>query len=133
MARICSDYSVHFLIICDVRFQVLKLRFAYQSTTPVTLVFVDLDLSGLAKGCGVGVDFAQGRNQGVQGDAIPRAPSQYGAPNHRMGAEKSQKCCKYLLQYSEYASERPQVRTWGCLTCFSPRAPSNLVTPLFAS
>ena len=31
---------------------------------------------------------------------------------------------------STFASERPQVRTEGRQTCFLPRAPSNLVTPL---
>jgi len=29
------------------------------------------------------------------------------------GAEKSQQCHKYFLPYSAFASERPQVRTWG--------------------
>jgi len=59
-----------------------------------------------------------------------------GVPNHcggrRMTAvstEKSQQCHKYFLQYSTFASERPQVRTRGRLTCFLPWAPSNLVTP----
>jgi len=31
---------------------------------------------------------------------------------------------------STFASERPQVRTWGRQTCFLPVAPSNLITPL---
>ena len=34
------------------------------------------------------------------------------------------------IQYCTFTSERPQFRTWGCQTCFLPRAPSNLVTPL---
>jgi len=46
------------------------------------------------------------------------------------GAEKSQKCHKCFLQYSTFASERPQLRRWGHQTCFLPRAPSNLVTSL---
>jgi len=46
------------------------------------------------------------------------------------GAEKSQQCHKYFLQCSTFTSERSQVRTWGRQTCFLPRAPSNLVTPL---
>jgi len=29
------------------------------------------------------------------------------------GAEKSQLCHKYFLQYSTFTSERRQVRTWG--------------------
>jgi len=46
------------------------------------------------------------------------------------GAKKSQKCHTHFLQYSTFASERPQVQTWGRQTCFLPRAPSNLVRPL---
>ena len=45
------------------------------------------------------------------------------------GAEESQQCHKYFLQYSVFASERRQIRTWGRQTRFLPRAPSNLVTP----
>ena len=48
------------------------------------------------------------------------------------GAVKSQQCHKYFPQYSTFASERPQVRTWGRQTCFLPRAPANLITPLNA-
>jgi len=58
-----------------------------------------------------------------QGATIPRAP------NDCRGPEKSQECHKYSLQYSTFASERLQVRTWWRQTCFLPRAPSNLVTP----
>ena len=39
----------------------------------------------------------------------------------------AQQCRKYFLQYSTFASERTQVRTWGRQTCFLPRVPSNLV------
>jgi len=60
-----------------------------------------------------------------------------GAPNHCAGrqmstggAEKSQQFHKYVLQYSKFPSEGSQVRTWGRQTCFLPRAPSNLITPL---
>ena len=59
-----------------------------------------------------------------QGGAITRAP------NHSGGAKKSQQCHTYILQYSTFASGRPQVRKWGRQTCILPRAPSNLVTPL---
>ena len=41
-------------------------------------------------------------------------------PGLRMTAgsvEKSQQYHKYFLQYYEFASERPQVRTWGRQTC----------------
>ena len=36
------------------------------------------------------------------------------------GHEKSQQRHKYFLQYSTFAPERPQVRTWGRQTCFCP-------------
>jgi len=48
------------------------------------------------------------------------------------GVKKSQQCHMYILQYSKFAPEKSQVRTWGRQTCFLPRAPSNLVTPLHA-
>jgi len=37
------------------------------------------------------------------------------------GAEKAQQCHKYFLQCSTFASERPQVRTWGRQTCLLSR------------
>ena len=46
------------------------------------------------------------------------------------GAGKSQKCHMYISQYSKFAPERFQVRTWGRQTCFLPRVPFNFVTPL---
>jgi len=79
----------------------------------------------------------QGRNEGGKGGQFPGRWFTMGAPNHCGGrritaksAEKSPKCYKYFLQYSKFASERAQVWTWGRQTCFLPRAPSNLVTPL---
>jgi len=68
--------------------------------------------------------YSQGRNEGGKGDTITRAPNHYG------GAEKYQKCHKQFFHYSKFTSKRAQVRTWGCQTCFFPRALSNLVTPL---
>ena len=54
-----------------------------------------------------------------KGGAIPRAPNHYGGAESLRrrritaeGAEKSQQCHKYLLQYSTFASDRFQVRTW---------------------
>jgi len=38
----------------------------------------------------------------------------------------------YILQYSNFASERSHVRTWERQTCFLPLAPFNLVTPCLA-
>jgi len=69
--------------------------------------------------------------RGGKGGAIPRAPSHYGDAKITAGeTENSQQCRKYILQYSTFAFERPQSRTWWRQTCFLPRAPSNLVTPL---
>ena len=58
------------------------------------------------------------------------------SPNHYEGAEllrgrRTVLTMPQVLQCSIFTSERPQVRTWGGRqTCFLPRAPSNLVTPL---
>jgi len=66
----------------------------------------------------------QGPNEGGQeGNNSPRAES-------LRGAEKSSKYHKYFLQFSIFASERSQVRTWVRQTYFLSRAPSNLVTSL---
>jgi len=43
-------------------------------------------------------------------------------------AEKSQQCYKCFLQCT-FASQTPQVRTWGRQICFLPWAPSDLVVP----
>jgi len=76
-------------------------------------------------------------NPALQGGTFPRAPNHCGGAEslqgRRMtegGAEKSQQCHKCFLQHSRFASERSQVRIWGCQTCFLPRALSKLVTPL---
>jgi len=47
------------------------------------------------------------RNEWGKGGTISRAPNDCG------GVEKSQQCHRYFLQYSTFASERPQARTWG--------------------
>ena len=62
----------------------------------------------------------QRRNDGGKGGTTPLAPNDCG---ERL---KVQQCQKYCFQYSTLAS----FRTWGRQTCFLPRAPSNLVTPL---
>jgi len=73
----------------------------------------------------------QGRNEGGKGVTIPRVPNHAGGRQMTAGdAEKSQQSHKYFLQYSTFATGRPQVRKWGRQTCFLPRAPSNLVAPL---
>jgi len=65
----------------------------------------------------------QGSNEEGKVALLPGAKSLW-------GRRKSQPYHKCFLQYSIFASERSQVRTWGRQTCFLPRAPSNLVTPL---
>jgi len=48
-----------------------------------------------------------------------------------MGARKSPSNVTSTFFNSRFASERPQIRTWGRQTCFLSRAPPNLVTPLY--
>jgi len=45
-----------------------------------------------------------------------------------VGRRKVPTMSQLLLQHSKFTSKRVQVRKWR--TCFLPRAPSNLVTPL---
>ena len=68
----------------------------------------------------------QGRNEGEQGGHNPQTP------NHWMtagDAENSEPCLEDFLQYSKFASERRQFRTWGRQTCFFPRAPLTSLRP----
>ena len=45
------------------------------------------------------------------------------------GANKPQQCHKHFFHNSTFASERPQIRTWGRQTCILPhQASSNFVT-----
>jgi len=55
----------------------------------------------------------QGRNEGGKGNSSPVVESPWGPEITAWGAERNQQCHKYFLQYSAFASERPQVRTWG--------------------
>ena len=59
----------------------------------------------------------QGRNEGGKGGTIPWAPIHYGGAESLQerritvgGAEKSQQCHKYFLQYSKFAFETTQIR-----------------------
>ena len=72
-----------------------------------------------------------GRNKGMQGGSnSPGTESLWERQITAGDAEKPQQCHKYFLQYSTFASERPQFRKWGRQTCFLTRAPSNIVTSL---
>ena len=66
---------------------------------------------------------SQGSNKGGKGTKFT------GRRITTRAAEYFQLCLTYFFQYSTFASEIPQVRTWGRQTCFLPRAPSNPVTP----
>jgi len=66
----------------------------------------------------------QRRNEGGMGAQFHRRRITMGALHYYCGrrvtvwgAEKSQQCRNYFLHYSTFASERPQVRTWGRQTC----------------
>jgi len=72
----------------------------------------------------------QGRKVGAVGAQLPGRQITLGKLKYCGDAKMSQQCYTYILQYSTFASGRPQVWKWGRQTCFSPRAPSNLVTPL---
>jgi len=72
----------------------------------------------------------QGRNEGERGAQFPGTGSLWGHRITAGDAETSQHRHKYYLQYRTFASVRLPVRTWGHQSCFLPRAPSNLVTPL---
>jgi len=55
----------------------------------------------------------QGRNEWGKGGTISRAPITMGAPNHCGGRGKPQKCHKYFLQYSAFASEKTSSSNMG--------------------
>jgi len=67
-----------------------------------------------------------------RGHNYPGAESLRGHRITAGDAGKSQQCHKYFLQYSAFASERPQVRTWDAKLASCPGAIYNLVTPLHA-
>jgi len=62
--------------------------------------------------------------------AIPRASNHYGRAESLQRSPKSPNNVTSTFFHSRFASDRPQVGTWGRQTCFLPRAPSNLVTSL---
>jgi len=73
---------------------------------------------------------AEASRGGKGGHNSSDAESLQVAPNDCGGRRNVLKCHKYFLQNSTFTSEQHQFQTWGCQTCFSPRASSNLVTPL---
>ena len=82
------------------------------------------DFCGL---CNIMISCSQRRNKGGK---IPRAPNYFGGVEWLRGAPKSPNNVASTLLNNTFASERPQVGTWGRHTSFLPWAPSNLVTPL---
>ena len=98
-------------IFCNWRFpKQLSLSLSYESYEPLVVENED-------------VQDKQGRSEG---GIMPLAPNHWAAPK----SHDSQQCHKYFLKCGKFTSERPQVQTRGGQTCFLPRAPSNLVTPL---
>ena len=73
----------------------------------------------------------QGRSEGGKGGTIPRAPNHYGGAEPLRGRRKVPAMSR-VFSSSEFASEKPQVLTWGRQTCFFLRAPSSLFAPLVA-
>jgi len=71
---------------------------------------------------------ARGVTRGERGHNYPGASYYGGAESLREGritaegAEKFQQCHKYFLQYTTFASEISQVRTWGPNLLLAPGA-----------
>jgi len=63
------------------------------------------------------------------GEQFPGQRNHYGAPNDCGVAKNFQQCHKYFIQYSNFASIRPQIQIWGRQIWFFPQMPCNLVTP----
>jgi len=69
----------------------------------------------------------QGVTRGARGSQFPERRVTMVAPNQCGGALKSQQCHKHFLQYSKFASEKPQFRTWGAKFASCPgRHPTSL-------
>jgi len=68
-----------------------------------------------------GLRWAQGRNEGGKGG------------HNSPGAEKSQQCHKYCLQYSTFPSWRRQIRTWGLQPYSCPRRHLTSLRPWLSS
>ena len=123
--------------------KVVTWRFAKRQGVRVKGLRLGLNLQW--RQCGRGV------TRGGKGGTILRALIHYGGAESLQGrwitaggAEKSQQCHKYFLQYSKFVFERTQIWPKGRQTstmgapvrpgvsriCFVPRAPYSLVTPL---
>ena len=116
-----KDQSLHF---CDC-FLVSKwnfqphdcglTKFHTGSEQPLPLVCVVISNSSYPT---VKNNHRQGRNEGRKGGTIPRAPIHYGGAESLQGrritaggAETSQQCHTFFLQYSKFAFERTQIWT----------------------
>ena len=88
----------------------------FSSKFPDTHVQCKLRVNYVEKNCFTmkpqwrSVDRFRGVTRGAQ---TPSAESLWGRRITAVGAEKSPQCHKYFLQYSAFASERPQFRKWG--------------------
>jgi len=76
---------------------------------------------------------AQGRNEGGRGAQFPGANSLWGLCITAGGAENSQQCHKYFLQYSKFVFERTQVRPRGRQTYFCPGRHLTSLRPCMCS
>jgi len=68
--------------------------------------------------------FGQRRNEGIKGGTIPRAP------NHCGGRRKVPTTSQVLSSIQYICFRKTSGWNMGRQTCFLPRAPSSLVTPL---
>jgi len=72
-----------------------------------------------------------GKGAQFPGDRITMETSLWRRRITAWGAEKSQQCHKYFLQYSTFASEKPDSNSVGGELLLAPGAIYNLITPLF--
>jgi len=92
-----------------------KSRFCFQLLYPCTRLRLDA--------------YARAQRGGQDGSDSPGADSLWRRQITAWGAEKSQQCSKYSLQYSTFASEK-LFRIWGANFFLALVAIYNLVTPL---
>ena len=76
---------------------------------------------------------SRGVTRGGKGGATPRAPSNYGGAKSVRGRLEVPTMSQALSSLQKSCFGKTSVSNMGRQTCFLPRAPSNLVTPLAVS
>ena len=113
------------------------LKFALVSTPKV--IFKQLpsyrrwNVSKTFLGCSHLHNCHQGRNEGGKGGTIPRRRITAGGAEWLRRAAKSPNNVTRTFFNTVHLLPRDLFGTWGRQTCFLPRAPSHLITPLTAT